>query len=100
MIDQELVRAGQCGNIIRQIAEYCTEQIKIVGEENVLNETNTYFPAENVFVINEWWKKTANALWERQPINAPSSIIPDVVAYHYKGTDDFDLYGCKKLKKL
>ena len=72
----------------------------IVGEENVLNETNTYFPAENVFVINEWWKKTANALWERQPINAPSSIIPDVVAYHYKGTDDFDLYGCKKLKKL
>ena len=27
------------------------------------------------------------------------NIIPDVLAYHYKGTNDFSLYGCKKLKK-
>ena len=72
----------------------------IVGEENVLNATNKLFPAENIFVINEWWKPEGNTLWERQPSNAPSSIIPDVLAYHYNGTNDFILYGCKKLKKL
>lgn len=72
----------------------------IVGEDNVLNATNTYFPSENVFVINEWWKTEEMAVWKRQPRNAPSNIVPDVLAYHFKGKDDFDLFGCKKLKLL
>ena len=39
MIDQNLVKAGQSGNIIREIAEYGAEQAKIVGAENVYNFT-------------------------------------------------------------
>ena len=39
MIDQKLVEAGRCGNIIREIAEYGAEQAKIVGAENVYNFT-------------------------------------------------------------
>ena len=32
--------------------------------------------------------------------NAPSNIIPDVITFHYKGNEDNDLFGCKKLKQL
>ena len=39
MIDQQLVKWGRSGNIIREIAEYGAEQAKIVGEENVYNFT-------------------------------------------------------------
>ena len=39
MIDQVLVKSGQSGNIIREIAEYGAEQAKIVGAENVYNFT-------------------------------------------------------------
>ena len=72
----------------------------IVGDENVLNARNTLFPAENIFVINEWWKTTGESVWKRQPKNAPSNIVPDVLTFHYKGNDDNDLFGCKKLKQL
>ena len=72
----------------------------IVGEDCVLNATNTYFPSENVFVINEWRKTIDGSILGRQPQNAPSNIIPDVLAYHIKGKDDFELFGCKKLKKI
>ena len=39
MIDQELVKNGQSANIIRELSEYCDEQKKIVGPENVYNFT-------------------------------------------------------------
>lgn len=39
MIDQQLVKWGKSGNIIREIAEYCDEQAKIVGEDHVYNFT-------------------------------------------------------------
>ena len=39
MIAQTLVKKGQSGNIIREIAEYGAEQAKIVGAENVYNFT-------------------------------------------------------------
>lgn len=79
------------------ITAYLPEE---VSEDCLLNATNTYFPNKNVYVINEWWKPNAPTLWKRQPSNAPSHIVPDVLAYHYKRSDDFCLYGCKKLKKL
>ena len=79
------------------ITAYLPEE---VSEECLLNATNTLYPNKTVYVINEWWKPEGHTLWERQPSNAPSRIIPDVLAYHYKGTNDFILYGCKKLKKL
>ncbi len=72
----------------------------IVGEDNVLNGTNKYYPSKNVYVINEWWKEDGESVWERQPRNAPSNIVPDILAYHFKGSDNNDLFGCKKLKRL
>lgn len=72
----------------------------IVGEENVLNATNKLFPAENIFVINEWWKTTGESTWKRQRKNAPSNIIPDVLTFHYKENNDNELFCCKKLKQL
>ena len=39
MIDQNLVKMGQSGNIIREIAEYGAEQAKIVGADHVYNFT-------------------------------------------------------------
>jgi hypothetical protein len=79
------------------ITAYLAEE---VSEDNLLNATNTYFPNKNVYVINEWWKPDTPLLWKRQPVNAPSHIVPDVLAYHFNESDDFCLYGCKKLKKL
>ena len=72
----------------------------LVGVDNVLNITNTLFPSENVFVINEWWKTSGESIWERRPKNAPSNIIPDVLTYRINDNNEIDLYGCKKLKRI
>lgn len=72
----------------------------LVGVDNVLNVTNILYPSENVYVINEWWKTTGESVWERKPKNAPSNIIPDVLAYHINYNKEIDLYGCKKLKRI
>lgn len=72
----------------------------VLGEENMLNSTNFYYPNKNVYVINEWWKKDCKNLHLRQPQNAPSHIVPDILTYHYKQDDDIDLFGCRKLKRL
>lgn len=86
---------------IRLVEKIITASLTyLVGKENVLNATNTLFPAENIFVINEWWKTTGESVWKRQLKNAPSNIIPDVITFHYKGNEDNDLFGCKKLKQL
>ena len=79
------------------ITAYLSEKL---GENNLLNETNFYYPQENVYIINEWWKTDGASLWERQPSNSPSNIVPDVLAYHYKGNVDNDLFGCRKLKRF
>ena len=73
----------------------------IVDDENVLNATNTYFPDKDVYVINEWWKRTGDTVWERQPLNAPSHRVPDVIVCHKNGNNnEVELYGCVKLKRL
>ena len=79
------------------ITAYLAERL---GESNMLNETNFYYPQKNVYIINEWWKTDCMSLWERQPKNAPSHIVPDVLAYHYNGNEDNDLFGCRKLKRF
>ena len=70
-----------------------------LGDENVMNATNKYFPPRNVFVINEWWKSNLEGMWERQPKNAPSNIVPDVIVFHYDNVDN-ELLVCKKMKRL
>lgn len=72
----------------------------VLGEKNMLNLTNFYYPNKNVYVINEWWKPDCSSVWLRQPQNAPSNIVPDVLTYHYKDSGDVELYGCKKIKRL
>ena len=72
----------------------------VIGEENMLNSTNFYYPNKDVYVINEWRKLDCDSLWLRQPRNAPSNIVPDVLTYHYENCNDIDLFGCKKLRRL
>ncbi len=72
----------------------------IVGKDNILNEINTLFPWESVFVINEWWKTTGESVWSRQPKNTPPNIIPDVLTYHINDEGENELYCCKKLKRI
>ena len=57
------------------------------------------YNTENVFVINEWWKSNLEGMWERQPKNAPSNIVPDVIVFHYDNVDN-ELLVCKKMKRL
>ena len=74
---------------------------KEVGEKHILNEINTYYPNTNVYVINEWWDRNASYIRERQPRNAPSHIVPDVISYNYdEKYKEFSLFGCKKLKRV
>lgn len=71
-----------------------------LGGERLLNATNFKLPNKEVYIINEWWKPDCSSPWKRQPSNAPSHIVPDVLDYHYNSCYDYCLYGCKKLKKL
>ena len=72
-----------------------------LGKQSLLNATNFRFPDENVYVINEWYKPYGdNEVWERQPKNAPSHIVPDVLVSHLREDGYIDLFGSKKLKRL
>ena len=72
-----------------------------VGDKQILNKINMYYPNTNVYVINEWWDKDAIYIRERHPSNAPSHIVPDVISYHYDETkNEYSLFGCKKLKRV
>ena len=68
----------------------------IVGEENVLNATNTLFPSENVFVINEWWKTNGVELQKRTASSIPA-VLPEVLEYY---AETKALYGVKRLKYI
>lgn len=94
---QDLTRRQICV-VEKLITAYLAWEL---GEKRILNETNFHFPSENVYIINEWYKHyDVDKLWERQPINAPSHIVPDVIASHLREDGYIDLYGSKKLKKL
>lgn len=71
-----------------------------VGQENMLNATNFYYPNKNVYIINEWWRTNGVTIWNRQPINAPSHIVPDVLTYHCLDNNNIEIFGCRKLKRL
>lgn len=81
----------------KTITAYLAEEL---GEQNLLNATNFYYSSQNVYVINEWWKIDGVSMWARQPINAPSHIVPDVICSHCTENKDIELYGCKKMKRL
>lgn len=79
MIDQKLVKAGQSGNIIREIAEYGAKQAKIVGEDNVYNFTigsPSINPPDCVFETME--KLTASMSPAQLYTYAPAIGFPEV----------------------
>ena len=54
-----------------------------------------------MYVINEWYKPDKkNEMWKRQPENAPSHIVPDVLVSHIRADGYVDLFGSRKLKRL
>ena len=98
---------------ISNVEELTTREIRIVeklitayladelDEKKILNETNFNFPADNVYVINEWYKTDKNnEMWKRQPKSAPSNIVPDVLVSHLRDDGYVDLFGSRKLKRL
>lgn len=91
------ISANKTRLIEKIITAYLTES---VGRKRMLNLRNFNYPTQNVYVINEWWKENTEYLWQRQPRNAPSHILPDVLTYHYWDNDDFEIYECKKMKKI
>ena len=79
MIDQQLVKWGQSGNIIREIAEYGAEQAKIVGEDHVYNFTigsPSIDPPDCVFETMEKLRPSMPA-WLLHPY-APAIGLPEV----------------------
>ena len=88
-------------NSIRLIEKMITAYLAdTIGRKSMLNLTNFKYPKQNVYVVNEWWKEDTEYLWQRQPKNAPSHILPDVLTYHYWDSNDIEMYECKKLKKV
>lgn len=81
MIDQQLVKAGQSGNIIREIAEYGAEQAKIVGAENVYNFTIGSPSIDPPAVVFETMEKLRSSMpaWQLHTY-APAIGLPEVRA--------------------
>ena len=79
MIDQQIVKWGQSGNIIREIAEYGAEQAKIVGEDHVYNFTigsPSIDPPDCVFETMEKLRSSMPA-WQLHTY-APAIGLPEV----------------------
>lgn len=80
-----------CENIITSELAYLG-----VGDKNLKNKTNKEPPVNNVYIINEWWKKNEDELKRRTKGSVPD-VVPEVMEY-YKETKA--LYGTKRLKHL
>ena len=67
-----------------------------VGEKYLENQTNKKPPLNNVYLINEWWKKDKTEI-NRRLKNSVPDIIPEAMAYY---SETGALYGISKLKHL
>lgn len=68
-----------------------------VGEKHLENQTNKKPPVDNVYLINEWWKKKDRTEINRRLKNSVPGIIPEAMAYY---SETGALYGISKLKHL
>lgn len=67
-----------------------------VGEKSLENRTNKKPPLNNVYLINEWWKKDKTEI-KRRFKNSVPDIIPEAMEYY---SETGALYGISKLKHL
>ena len=67
-----------------------------VGEKNLKNETNKQPPINNVYIINEWWKKNEEEIKRRAKGSVPD-VVPEVMEYYMETKA---LYGTMRLKHL
>ena len=67
-----------------------------VGERHLENLTNKIPPANNVYIIHEWWNTDGYEI-KRRIRNSVPSVIPEVMEYY---SETNALYGVHKLKHL
>lgn len=67
-----------------------------IGEKDLENKTNKKLPINNVYIINEWWKKNNDEIKRRIRGSVPD-VIPEVLAYYGQHQT---LYGIAKLKHI
>lgn len=74
---------------------------KVLTQDYVLNKNLLDFPLENVCILNQWYKKNTNKLYQRTPIGSPSSIIPDVLLHTYdEELEQHEISGAEKIKRM
>jgi hypothetical protein len=67
-----------------------------VGEKHLENLTNKIPPANNVYIIHEWWKTDGDKI-KRRLRNSVPSVIPEVMEYY---SEIRALYGAQRLKYI
>ena len=67
-----------------------------VGEKHLENQTNKIPPANNVYIIHEWWKTNGDEI-KRRLRNSIPSVVPEVMEYY---SETNALYGAQKLKHI
>ena len=67
-----------------------------VGEKHLENQTNKIPPANNVYIIHEWWK-TDGCEIKRMLRNSIPAVIPEVMEYY---SETNALYGAQRLKHI
>lgn len=71
-----------------------------VGDQNMLNKRCVdYAPAQNVYILSEWYNYKTLKQRERISKDSISKIIPDVIAYRVTEKKQPLLYMSEKLKK-
>jgi hypothetical protein len=73
----------------------------IIGKDYILNKEKLDFPKENAFIINQWFKRNSDILYQRLREGSPSKIVPDVLLHLYKEDDNIhEIYGTNKIKRF
>lgn len=67
-----------------------------VGEKHLENQTNKIPPANNVYIIHEWWKTNGDEI-KRRLRNSIPDVIPEVMEYY---SEYNALYGIRRLKYI
>lgn len=78
-----------CENIITSELAYIE-----VGEKHLENRTNKKPPINDVYIIQEWWKKNEDPVMRRTKGSLPA-LVPEVMVYY---SETSSLYGIDKLK--
>ena len=79
------------------LCPHCVPQTyRHYGEKHLENQTNKIPPANNVYIIHEWWKTNGDEI-KRRLRNSIPSIVPEVMEYY---SETNALYGAQKVKYI